>query len=110
MPHKDPVKAAECRKKYYEANKENYKNRELKRKYKITLEEKNKMLEDQGGCCSICDEVMKKPCVDHNHKTGQVRELLCDPCNKAFGLFRENPRLLEKAAMYARFHSGEQER
>ena len=89
------------------ANKEQSKKWHLKKKYNITLEQYNKMLEDQGNCCAICDEVMTQPCVDHNHNTGAVRELLCRPCNTVFGSFREDPRILEKAAMYARFHNGE---
>jgi len=89
---------------YGKSYKEMAKMWHLKRKYNITLEQHKQMIEDQGNCCAICDEVMTKPCVDHNHDTGAVRELLCDPCNKALGLFREDTRILEKAVMYIRFH------
>jgi hypothetical protein len=124
MPYKNPEDAKENKKKYREANKEKLnaaqreraknnrktegwkQNKHLKARYGITLEERNKMLEEQGGVCAICDEPMKKICVDHNHTTGKIRELLCGACNTAFGFFKEDPRLLEKAAMYARFHNG----
>lgn len=66
-----------------------WKRGQLRRYYGMTLEEYAKMMEDQHGGCAIC----KKPptsrslCVDHNHKTGAVRGLLCDRCNVAISVF-----------------------
>ena len=58
----------------------------LKQKYNITLKDYDKMLETQGGVCAICST--DKPgvgfnhfLVDHDHKTGKVRGLLCNICN-----------------------------
>ena len=73
-------------------------------KYGITPEEYDRMYADQGGVCSICDEPMKKPCIDHNHTTGQVRELLCHPCNVSIGLMKEDIRRFQKAISYLEFH------
>lgn len=87
-------------------------DRHLWRKYGITRGEWESLFELQGGCCAICgvplqpgprlrtDPVMGKVCVDHCHDTGMVRGLLCDPCNKGLGSFRDNPDLLANAIKY----------
>ena len=57
----------------------------LKRLYNITLEEYEQKLKEQNYCCAICkrhqSKFKKKLHVDHNHKTGKVRDLLCAGCN-----------------------------
>lgn len=58
------------------------------------------LLEEQEGCCAICDRVMKKPCVDHDHQTGQVRGLLCHSCNTMLGLAGDSLYRLERAKQY----------
>lgn len=82
---------------------------ELQKKYNLTEEDYNKMLIKQNGCCAICGT--DKPtgkwkvfAVDHNHKTGTVRELLCNECNRGIGLLKDNPELLMKAAKYILKH------
>lgn len=64
----------------------------------------------QNGVCAIC----KKTCtcgrslaVDHNHKTGKVRALLCSRCNRGLGLFMENPEYLNAAKEYLLHHDGQ---
>jgi hypothetical protein len=72
----------------------------LKRRWGITTKIRNKMFRSQNGVCYIC----KKPeirmgkenrfyhlCIDHNHKTGKIRHLLCTPCNRLIGML-ENAR------------------
>lgn len=98
-------------KQYYiehtEKGKKLARNRDLK-KYGITFEEQKKMLEEQGGRCKICGEPIalfgdsKKHTahVDHNHKTGSVRGLLCQECNTGLGKFRDNIEYLENAIEY----------
>jgi hypothetical protein len=50
----------------------------------ISLEEYSRKEKSQDGKCAICRKLPKKPLVpDHNHNTGQVRDLLCTPCNVA---------------------------
>jgi len=55
--------------------------------------------------CNICgepDKPEKRLHVDHCHSTGKVRGLLCDPCNRGLGCFRDNTLKLEKALSYLR--------
>lgn len=77
--------------------------KELKRLYGISVEEYNSMLEGQKFVCMICSEpckTRKSLCVDHDHATGIVRGLLCNRCNRAIGMFKDDPELLRRAADY----------
>lgn len=78
------------------------KHHRLKEAYGITLEDYDRMLKDQSGVCKICAKTPGKRalCVDHDHKTGAVRGLLCDQCNFALGHFNDNPVLLKNAIKY----------
>jgi hypothetical protein len=49
--------------------------------------------------CVICGSV-EKLVVDHDHKTGEIRGMLCNHCNRGLGHFRDDPMLLEFAAQY----------
>jgi hypothetical protein len=53
----------------------------LKRRYGITPEDFEEMAKAQKYRCRICGRREVRLCVDHNHKTGRVRALLCDSCN-----------------------------
>jgi hypothetical protein len=70
--------------------------------YGITAEDYERMLVSQCGVCWICgtDPGEKPLRVDHCHDKGHVRGLLCDNCNLALGLFKDNPDLLRRAADY----------
>lgn len=85
-------------------NPDRTKNNDLKRMYGITLEEHNKMFDEQNGACYLChkpgDGRWKKLCVDHDHKTGKVRKLLCRSCNTALGQVGDNIDLLERMVTY----------
>lgn len=67
-------------------------------RYGITLDDYERMLEWQRGCCAICGEE-KELVVDHDHVTGEVRGLLCRGCNFQLG-FVEQPGWLAKALSY----------
>jgi hypothetical protein len=88
------------KKKDYMSN--NKRNSYLLRKYNISLQEYENLLDKQNGVCAIC----KKKCqrgylsVDHNHKTNEVRALLCRYYNVAIGNMKEDPSLLRAAAKY----------
>lgn len=73
-------------KEYYKENREhqlyNSRNGELKKKYGLSYDDYLKMVEEQLGKCYICKRQEDyKLHVDHNHKTGKVRKLLCNRCN-----------------------------
>jgi hypothetical protein len=73
------------------------------RRYGLSAEGFAALLENQGGVCAICgapNAASKELCVDHDHLTGRIRGLLCNACNVAVGLFRDDPRLLERARGY----------
>lgn len=76
----------------------------LNYKYGITIENYNNMFELQDHRCGICkkdqDLLPKKLCVDHCHKTGKVRGLLCDICNRMLGQARDNTDVLNNAIKY----------
>lgn len=60
-----------------------------------------KMVEITGGKCMICHQE-DRLVIDHNHKTGDFRGLLCYTHNAGLGMFQDNPELLEEAARYLR--------
>lgn len=71
----------------------------LKRNYGITHTEFEEMEARQNKSCAICGDVVKLA-VDHNHKTGKVRGLLCLRCNWGIGHLRDNPEILQSAINY----------
>lgn len=76
-------------------------NYELKQ-FGIDYDEYNRIFEKQNGACAICgrNSGKKKLHVDHDHKTGKVRALLCSNCNMSLGLVREDTNVLEKMIRY----------
>jgi len=61
----------------------------------------------QSGLCAICKTPQRHAnyrglCVDHDHKTGHIRGLLCADCNHALGKLKDDPNLCEIAAKYLR--------
>lgn len=78
----------------------------LKRAYGLSSEAYKLLLSGQSGKCAICGSTTsqsnKRPAfhVDHCHKTGKIRGLLCVLCNQGLGNFRDNAENLQKAAKY----------
>lgn len=72
------------------------------RSYGISVEEHQYLLEKQGHVCCICGGQNKSKSldIDHDHKTGKVRGLLCGKCNTAIGLLQDNPYIVLKAYDY----------
>ena len=71
----------------------------------LTQGEYNQMVTDQGNRCAICNMQGNQGntptlCLDHCHKTGRVRQLLCFKCNTMLGAVDDNTETLKKAALY----------
>lgn len=106
----------ECRNKKYkkyrvdnpEKCKRRVRNSISKKQYRLTIEDVEIILKNQNNKCAICGQELflfgssKKLTahVDHDHKTGKVRGLLCDKCNRGLGFFRDNEEYLINAASY----------
>jgi|APCry1669188879_1035177.scaffolds.fasta_scaffold02054_10 hypothetical protein len=105
-----------CKKCFIAHQQKNYdpvKNREtnLKRLYGITLDDYDRMLVEQKGVCKLCGTSdpggrqsgrgkVNVFFVDHCHKSGNVRGLLCNTCNRAIGQVKENIDFFENAIAY----------
>lgn len=68
-------------------------------KYGLTIEEYIQLFKNQNGKCAICEKEMNLS-IDHNHKNGKIRGLLCRNCNFGIGFMEDSTRLLEKAIKY----------
>jgi hypothetical protein len=75
------------------------KNNYIRRTYGINLKTYMTIVKKQNGKCAICRE-KKKFVVDHDHKTGAVRGLLCNSCNVGLGHFQDNQSQLANAILY----------
>lgn len=71
----------------------------LRQKYGLSPEELSALLLAQGDVCAIC-RVRPAEHVDHDHATGQVRGVLCFPCNVALGHLRDDVSLFKNAIDY----------
>jgi hypothetical protein len=95
-------------KKRHEENPERTRNNDLKRNYGITLNEHTQMYEGQNGVCAVCEKPgdgrWKKLCVDHDHKTGKVRQLLCRRCNMILGQAYDDASLFSEFILYLNKH------
>lgn len=102
--HKDEVNLK--RKMVRAANPEKAWGLMIKTRYGVTAEQYCQVLELQGGGCGICgapnaDKGGKRRLhVDHDHKTGSFRGLLCARCNTALGKFEDSTEILQKAIVY----------
>jgi len=72
----------------------------LKRTYNLTLEQYEKKLKEQNYCCAICNrhqsKFKRKLAVDHDHKTGKIRDLLCAGCNVDISVVEDRLEVLLK--------------
>jgi hypothetical protein len=79
-------------------------NMHLKSRYGLSIEEYDKLLEEQGRRCAICNihqsEIKTTFHVDHDHSTGKRRKILCNTCNSLLGFAKDNIQTLLSAAEY----------
>jgi hypothetical protein len=101
----------ECQQSYA---KEHQTRLHLKKRFGLTEREYDLILEKQNGVCAICKDVetvidgqskkVKPLSVDHDHKTGKIRGLLCTKCNVGLGAFNDEVCVLLNAAEYLKKH------
>lgn len=107
---KNPEYAAKIKRyKQDPKNKRATKDAALKRLFGISIEEYDTMHKNQNGHCAICnsEEVLshiRVLSVDHCHKTGKIRGLLCTNCNQGIGHFFDKIELLKNAIEYLNTH------
>lgn len=96
---------------YWQRNAKKLRERSLRSAYGIGIDDYDRMLSEQREVCAICgnpetamhrSSIVRRLCVDHCHKTGHVRGLLCAKCNRAIGLFADDPNILHRAIDYLR--------
>lgn len=89
---------------YYAANREKVIARieesRIKRRYGITQEQRAALLLAQDGACAICSRTDRLLCIDHCHKSGKVRALLCRQCNLILGAAADSTAVLDRAIAY----------
>lgn len=93
----------------YKKKKHKNKKSRLKSLYNMSLNAYTLLLKKQHYKCAICGKLHSnnKPlCVDHDHKTGMVRGLLCLFCNSALGFLQDNPDIIDNANTYLRERGG----
>lgn len=85
---------------YYDYHRETH----IKRKYNLSIDQYNSMIDAQDSKCSICSYMFGQRKgdihVDHCHTTGKIRGLLCDRCNRGLGYFKDDIQSLANAIKY----------
>jgi len=89
----------------YRKNKRKYRDWELRRIFGITIDQYEELLKKQNHVCAICNNAeqsrkSKTLAVDHCHKTGKVRGLLCSNCNLGIGNLQDSISIIESAIEY----------
>lgn len=83
------------------ANPEKRRNIMRKHIYGISENEYQKLLKQQKGVCKICKKSdFRRLGIDHSHKTGKIRGLLCQKCNAGLGMFLDSVKALKAAIKY----------
>ena len=77
-------------------------NSARRRRFALLGADVAKLYDMQNNLCAICKspEKHKRFALDHNHVTGKVRGLLCQQCNMAIGLLKDDPKIVRAAAEY----------
>lgn len=104
----NPERAKEIARKCREKSPDSYRKHRFLSLYGITIDEYNSIFLKQEGVCAICGEIetqknqykTKSLSVDHDHKTNEVRGLLCSRCNRLLGKIENNLELVNKCLKY----------
>jgi len=101
-------KLREWQKQYREKNRKALSDGERKRRFGITPEKYAELFKSQNGTCAICKNPetatrlgkVKALSVDHCHKSGVIRGLLCSDCNTGIGKLKDDISVLQSAIQY----------
>ena len=95
---------------HYYRTRDRHRELHTARKYGISVEEYRNLFIKQNNLCAVCgnpetavDKIngnIRSLALDHNHKTGEIRGLLCQNCNNAIGHLHEDLTLLDKIRNY----------
>jgi hypothetical protein len=104
----DPEKQKERARNYRTRNPEKIRDTKLKQSFGVGLEYFNKKYREQNGVCAGCGKpettflrgTLLSLAIDHNHKTGQLRGLLCMRCNLGLGSLDDSIETLENLIVY----------
>ena len=101
------AKRAEWQREYRKNNRKHVADRDAAREFGISIEEVQRLRSIPN--CEICGAELQHytkngSAIDHCHTTGKVRGMLCGSCNKALGLFYDNPATLQQAILYLEAH------
>jgi len=86
---------------FYQRNKEKVSKKVFANRYGISIEEYENLILSHCGKCAVCKKT-DKLFVDHDHKSGKVRGLLCRKCNTGLGYFRDDVEILKSAIKFLR--------
>lgn len=87
-------------------NKDRKHYKEIENRYGLSPDEYLRKLNAQQHKCPICEQKIEgRPCVDHCHDTGVVRDLLCRCCNLLLGYSKDNEKTLQNAVKYLQTHN-----
>lgn len=97
----------EYQKDYYLENKEYFKRIRYQNKFGLSEADIQEMLEDQNYTCAVCPRDLEKSrwVIDHDHKYGHARGILCYGCNNGLGAFDDSIEMLEAAIWYLKERS-----
>jgi hypothetical protein len=93
-------RSRQAAKTWRDSNQDKLLNKRYQERYGITYSEYKARSAIQAFKCKICGVGEKKLVVDHNHKTLEVRGLLCHSCNCALGLLKDDVEVMKKAIQY----------
>lgn len=87
--------------KWRNLNKKQRQEKHLRSKYGLTFERYNALLDKQHNSCKLCGKnPIRTPVVDHNHRTGRIRGIVCQKCNIIIGMYESCPEVLTLVPQY----------
>lgn len=109
-PEKTKAETAKWKAENPEKRREYVRASMAKQRYGVTRQHFQAMMDAQSGRCAICsierEKLSKNLSIDHDHKTGVVRGLVCQPCNLILGYSADDIEVLKSAIAYLERHRG----